>query len=116
MRANGEEGYIKDYDGEYVTICYSDDDKPLKISINTLFEEFDLNYTIGFHKSQGGGWDTIVVFIEPNVNFIKQRAIYTSISRSKQKLILISTPTDLFNCQTPEDKCISSFMNEKHLN
>ena len=114
MRANGEEGYIKDFDGDLVTICYSDDDKPLQIKSNILFEEFDLNYATGFHKSQGGGWKTIVVFIEPNAKFIKQRAIYTSNSRSKVKLILISTPTDLLNCQTLEDKCISLFMDKMH--
>ena len=114
MRANGEEGYIRNFDGEKVTICYSDDDKPLEISINILFEEFDLNYTTGFHKSQGGGWKTIVVFIEPNVSFIKQRSIYTSISRSQQKLIFISTEKDLLHCQTPEDIGISLFMNKIH--
>ena len=112
MRANGEEAYINDFDGEEVTICYSDDDKPIKISINKLFDEFDLNYTTGFHKSQGGGWDTIVIFIEPNVSFIKQRSIYTSISRSKHKLIFISTKNDLLNCQKPEEQRISLFMDQ----
>jgi len=91
MRANGEEASIEDFDGEEVTISYSVDIEPIKISINKLFDEFDLNYTTGFHKSQGGGWNTIVIFIEPNVSFIKQRSIYTSISRSKNKLIFIST-------------------------
>ena len=103
MRANGEEAKIDGFDGENITIIYSDDE-PVQISRDKLFEEFDLNYTTGFHKSQGGGWNTIVVFIEPNTSFIKQKAIYTSISRSKQKLIFISTPEDLLNCQKPEEK------------
>ena len=112
MRANGEEASIEDFDGEEVTICYSVDIEPIKISINKLFDEFDLNYTTGFHKSQGGGWDTIVIFIEPNVSFIKQRSIYTSISRSKDKLIFISTKNDLLNCQRPEEQRISLFMDQ----
>jgi ATP-dependent exoDNAse (exonuclease V) alpha subunit len=84
------------------------------ISINKLYEEFDLNYATGFHKSQGSGWKTIVVFIEPNAGFIKQKAIYTSISRSKEKLILVCRPEDLLNCQNPEDERKTLFMNKIH--
>ena len=115
MRANGEEAEILEYNDEKVTIRYNDgDEKTCIISINKLYEEFDLNYTTGFHKSQGSGWKTIVVFIEPNAGFIKQKAIYTSISRSKEKLLLISRPEDLLNCQNPEDKRSSLFMNKIH--
>ena len=57
--------WLEDFDGENITIKYSDG-KHVQISRNKLFEEFDLNYTTGFHKSQGGGWNTIVVFIEPD--------------------------------------------------
>ena len=120
MRANGEEAEILEYndekaDDEKVTIRYSDgDEKTCNISINKLYEEFDLNYTTGFHKSQGSGWKTIVVFIEPNAGFIKLKAIYTGISRSKEKLLFISRPEDLLNCQNPEDKRTTLFMDEKH--
>ena len=120
MRANGEEAEILEYndekaDDEKVTIRYSDgDEKTCNISINKLYEEFDLNYTTGFHKSQGSGWKTIVVFIEPNTGFIKQKAIYTGISRSKEKLILVCRPEDLLNCQNPEDERKSLFMNKIH--
>jgi hypothetical protein len=113
MRANGEEATIdKLEDGENIIISYSDE-KSLSIPIYKLFEEFDLNYTTGFHKSQGGGWNTIVVFIQPNASFIKQKAIYTSISRSKKKLIFISTPEDLLNCQKPDEEGKSYFMNKQ---
>ena len=112
MRANGEEAKIYDFDGENITIIYSDDES-LPIPRDKLFEEFDLNYTTGFHKSQGGGWNTIVVFIQPNASFIKQKAIYTSISRSKEKLIFISTPEDLLNCQKPDEEGKSYFMNKQ---
>lgn len=120
MRANGEEAEILEYndekaDDEKVTIRYSDgDEKTCNISINKLYEEFDLNYATGFHKSQGSGWKTIVVFIEPNAGFIKQKAIYTGISRSKEKLLLICRPEDLLKCQNPEDERTSLFMNKIH--
>jgi ATP-dependent exoDNAse (exonuclease V) alpha subunit len=113
FKANGDEGEILEYNDEKVTICYnSNEKKRYVISTNNLFEEFDLNYATGFHKSQGSGWTTVVVFIEPNACFIKQKAIYTSISRSKEKLLLICRPEDLLNCQTPEDERMSYFMNE----
>jgi hypothetical protein len=120
FKANGEEGEILEYDDEKafdekVTICYNSNDKKMyNISINKLYEEFDLNYATGFHKSQGSGWTTIVVFIEPNACFIKQKAIYTSISRSKEKLILVCRPEDLLNCQNPEDERKTLFMNKIH--
>jgi ATP-dependent exoDNAse (exonuclease V) alpha subunit len=113
FKANGDEGEILEYNDEKVTICYnSNEKKKYVISTNNLFEEFDLNYATGFHKSQGCGWTTVVVFIEPNACFIKQKAIYTSISRSKEKLLLICRPEDLLNCQTPEDERMSYFMND----
>jgi exodeoxyribonuclease V alpha subunit len=113
FKANGDEGEILEYNDEKVTICYnSNEKKRYVISTNNLFEEFDLNYATGFHKSQGSGWTTVVVFIEPNACFIKQKAIYTSISRSKEKLLLICRPEDLLNCQTPEDERMSYFMND----
>ena len=115
MRANGEEAKIYDFNGENITIIYSDNES-LSIPRDKLFEDFDLNYTTGFHKSQGGGWNTIVVFIQPNASFIKQKAIYTSISRSKKKLIFISTPEDLLNCQEPDEEGKSYFMNKQIIN
>jgi hypothetical protein len=120
FKANGDEGKIFKYDDdddddEKVTIYYNSDDKKMyNISINKLYEEFDLNYATGFHKSQGSGWKTIVVFIEPNASFIKQKAIYTSISRSKEKLILVCRPEDLLNCQNTEDERKTLFMNKIH--
>ena len=115
FKANGDEGEILEYDDEKVTICYSSNEKKRYIiSINKLYEEFDLNYATGFHKSQGSGWKTIVVFIEPNAGFIKQKAIYTSISRSKEKLLLICRPEDLLKCQSPEDERTTLFMNKIH--
>ena len=115
FKANGDEGEILEYDDEKVTIRYSSNEKKRYIiSINKLYEEFDLNYATGFHKSQGSGWKTIVVFIEPNAGFIKQKAIYTSISRSKEKLLLICRPEDLLKCQSPEDERTTLFMNKIH--
>ena len=112
MRANGEEATIDKLEDEDIIISYYDE-QFLRISINKLNEEFDLNYATGFHKSQGGGWNTIVVLIQPNALFIKQKAIYTSISRSKKKLIFISTPEDLLNCQKPDEEGKSYFMNKE---
>jgi exodeoxyribonuclease V alpha subunit len=117
MRANGEEAKIIDIDinKNEISIKYNTDkeyDKNNIIDMECLYEEFDLNYITGFHKSQGMGKETIVVFLEPNASYIKKRAIYTALSRSKNKLIVLGRANDLLNYQEKEDERISLFMHK----
>ena len=112
FRANGEEAEILDYNGETVTIKYSGpDDKPEEIRCSVLYEEFALNYAITIHKSQGSQYPNVVVLIEPETSFLEKAAVYTAISRSREKCIIISNPNDFISCQkTNNTKKISLFM------
>ena len=112
FRANGEEAEILDYNGETVTIKYSGpDDKPEEIRCSVLYEEFALNYAITIHKSQGSQYPIVVVLIEPETSFLEKTAVYTAISRSREKCIIISNPNDFISCQkTNNTKKISLFM------
>ena len=112
FRANGEEAEILDYNGETVTIKYSGpDDKPEEIRTSVLYEEFALNYAITIHKSQGSQYPNVVVLIEPETSFLEKAAVYTAISRSREKCIIISNPNDFISCQkTNNTKKISLFM------
>lgn len=114
MRANGEEATIvriNDSEQE-VTFKYTNDnrDENEVMSKSTFYEEFDLNYACTFHKSQGDGWDDIIIFISPNTTFIKKNAIYTAMSRAKKRCIFISTTEDLKKCQCSAEPIISTFL------
>jgi len=116
MRANGEEATILDFDGIQITIQYSgQSDEPEKIGINELYENFVLNYAVTVHKSQGSQYDNVVYFIEPKCSFIEKKAIYTAISRARERCIIISNEDDFINLQINKQKVnykVSLFMEE----
>ena len=125
FRANGEEAEIISYlcsqceknectccAGKKIIIKYSgQDEKEEEISIDKLYEEFALNYAVTIHKSQGSQYDNVVLLIEPNISFLEKASVYTAISRSREKCIIISTPNDFNSCQkTNNTKKVSLFM------
>jgi hypothetical protein len=116
MRANGEEAEIIDFDGENVTIKYSGaDDKPERIGINGLYENFTLNYCVTVHKSQGSQYKNVVFFIEPEQTFIEKKMIYTAISRAQTRCFVISRSNDFISLQKQSKKIdlkVSLFMKE----
>lgn len=51
---------------------------------------FDYGYAITCHKSQGSEWDTVVVFDESYIfKDLKNKWLYTAITRARKKLIII---------------------------
>jgi ATP-dependent exoDNAse (exonuclease V) alpha subunit len=117
MRANGEEAEIIDFDGLNVTIKYSGvNDKPERIGINGLYENFTLNYCVTVHKSQGSQYKNVVFFIEPEQKtFITKKMIYTAISRAQTRCFVISRPNDFISLQKQSTKIdfkVSLFMKE----
>lgn len=99
MRANGEHAVIRAFDGKKVTIEYLTDNKTETLEINELYDNFLLNYCTTIHKSQGSQFNTVIIFIEPNQNIIDKTAIYTAISRSQKKCIIVSNENDFIKCQ-----------------
>ena len=119
MRANGETATITGFDGVLVTILYDyDKSTKVKISIIDLYDSFVLNYAITIHKSQGSQYSTVIFFIEPNATFIiNKSAVYTAISRAKNKCIIISNMDDFIKCQkntNSVEKKVSLFMVESN--
>ena len=67
-----------DYDGNYVTFT------------NSNFSNFTLGYVISIHKSQGSEFKTVLIpILKEYGRMLYQKLIYTAITRSKKKLILI---------------------------
>lgn len=103
MRANGEEAIITGFNGKEVTIVYVEQNTfysdPEQISIDELYENFMLNYCVNIHKSQGSQYKNVVIFIEPESSIMNKSALYTAISRAKEKCIVITTMKDFITIQ-----------------
>jgi exodeoxyribonuclease V alpha subunit len=115
MRANGEEADILEFDGTDVTIkYYGSSDKPEKIRVNELYENFALNYCVTVHKSQGSQYVNVVYFLEPNQTITDKKSMYTAISRAKERCVIISNKTDFVKVQSNKkmDFKTSLFMEE----
>jgi exodeoxyribonuclease V alpha subunit len=116
MRANGEEATILNFDGRNVMIQYSGvEDKEEAIGIDALYENFALNYCVTVHKSQGSQYVNVVFLIEPNISFIEKKAIYTAVSRARERCLVISREADFIKLQNENKKIdykVSLFMEE----
>lgn len=65
------------------------DDNTVKYTQN-MFNKFSLAYAISIHKSQGSEFKTVIMPIVKGYNkMLYRKLIYTGITRSKEKLILI---------------------------
>ena len=126
FRANGEQAVIKHYTKNHntkIVFKYIDNDdvddfdnfveKSSKEYLE-FKEEFALAYSLTVHKSQGSQYDTVIIFIDPNQRIWNKKALYTAISRCKQRCIIISTYNDFISAQknNNEDANLSLFMEE----
>ena len=65
------------------------DDNTVKYT-PTMFNNFSLAYAISIHKSQGSEFKTIIMPIVKGYHkMLYRKLIYTGVTRSKEKLILI---------------------------
>jgi len=112
IRANGEQCIIKGIYNDAVYLELIEEKKEYKISIQDLYEEFRLAYAVTVHKSQGSQYDNVIIFIDKNQKIWDKPALYTAISRSKNKCIVISKEKDFENIQYNVSQKISLFMKE----
>ena len=117
IRANGEQSIIKSYSaGNDMVILYvMEEKKDYKVNVQTLYDDFMLGYALTIHKAQGSQYDNVVIFIDKNQRIWHKTALYTAISRAKNRCIIISKESDFESIQDSKrsvtDK-ISLFMKE----
>ena len=86
---NGDIGIIIEIDNikKEVTIDY---DSNIVTFNSSNFNNFTLGYVISIHKSQGSEFKTVLIpVLKEYGRMLYQKLIYTGITRSKKKLILI---------------------------
>ena len=102
FRANGECARIISYDRGNVRIEYLNVDNVKSkevVSIQTLYDEFTLAYALTVHKSQGSEYENVVMFIDEKENSWNKRALYTGVSRSQKKCVIITREEDFICIQ-----------------
>ncbi len=78
IKIAGKKEILIDYDGNLVKYTPA------------MFNKFSLAYAISIHKSQGSEFKTVIIPIVKGYNkMLYRKLIYTGVTRSKEKLILI---------------------------
>ena len=86
---NGDIGIITEIDNlsRQVTIDY---DGNIVTFTSSNFNNFTLGYVISIHKSQGSEFKTVLIpILKEYGRMLYQKLIYTAVTRSKKKLILV---------------------------
>ena len=86
---NGDIGIITEIDNikKEVTIDY---DGNIVTFTSSNFNNFTLGYVISIHKSQGSEFKTVLIpILKEYGRMLYQKLIYTGVTRSKKKLILV---------------------------
>ena len=100
---NGDIGIIVEIDNikKEVTIDY---DSNIVTFNSSNFNIFTLGYVISIHKSQGSEFSTVIIpILKEYGRMLYQKLIYTGVTRSKQKLILIGEK-EAFDYAVSNDK------------
>jgi ATP-dependent exoDNAse (exonuclease V) alpha subunit len=95
---------------ETVTIQYDNMSCTQNVSVSELHDEFSLRYCLTIHKSQGGEYDNVVLFMgTPHADSSwKQnngnKLLYTAVSRTKCRCFIIAKDNLLSITQTIESR------------
>lgn len=102
---NGDIGVIKDIkkidDNEYLYIEF--DGRIIKYPANNI-DELSLAYAISIHKSQGSEYKNVIMPVVGSYSImLRQKIIYTAITRAKEKLIIVGKYNSILNAiKTPD--------------
>jgi exodeoxyribonuclease V alpha subunit len=101
------DSFIDNKEEKYVKCGYYNDDnkmngeydKTITYSMKEL-TELDLSYSFSVHKSQGKGYDNVILFIHSSMGkILNKNLLYTAITRAKKKCIIIGDKEGLEMCK-----------------
>ena len=86
---NGDIGVIIEIDSLKKEITIDFDSNIVTFTSNN-FQNFTLGYVISIHKAQGSEFKTVIIpFLNEYNRMLYKKLIYTAVTRTKEKLILI---------------------------
>lgn len=101
--ANGDVAQVtNNIQDDCIDVDYIYTNTKQQISINELYEQFDLSYCLTVHKVQGSQYENTVLIIGDNHNFSwtnndAKRLLYTAISRAQKRCFILGN-SELFSC------------------
>lgn len=90
---NGQTGKVTARDGDDLIIDFGPGEGEKAIPIDDARDLIQLGYAVTVHKAQGSGWDTVILYQPEPVKFNPRRFYYTSVTRAKNHVHLITTLT-----------------------
>jgi exodeoxyribonuclease V alpha subunit len=100
MVFNGDEGYITSMEkfNFVVTFNLENGKKDVKYTLSEL-DQIELSYAISVHSAQGSGWHTVIsVFDMSSVMLLNRKILYTTMTRSEKRHLLIAQPQAFKAC------------------
>lgn len=99
---NGDIGIIVEEDNRILAYFESDTEQPRSIPVQ-LLPQYDTAFAMTIHKSQGSEFDEIIIVLPTfSSKILTKELLYTAITRAKNKLTIIGTPSNIR--QTIESK------------
>lgn len=115
---NGDTGTIIniDEDSELMTVLF-DDNKQGEFNFKQMQDTFILAYAMTVHKSQGSEYKAVLVVVSKQHSFfLKRNLLYTAMTRAKQFLFLLGSPSAVaIAAKKIDDSVRNSSLNE-HIN
>lgn len=90
---NGQTGQVATVENGELIIDFGPGEGTKSIPIDDAQDLLQLGYCVTVHKAQGSGWDTVIVYQPEPVRYSPRRFYYTSVTRAKNNVHLITTLT-----------------------
>lgn len=93
--ANGDIAYVsRNMEDGCIDVNYVHTNSKQQISVNELYEEFNLAYCLTVHKVQGSQYENIIIIIGDNhkyswTNNDAKKLLYTAISRARDRCFIL---------------------------
>ena len=110
---NGDQGFISAIDPVKKTLSVLFDQKEVNYTSETI-DNIKLSYAISVHKSQGSGFDTVVLpLFTPYLHMLSNPLVYTAITRTIHSLIVVGDISLLKTAMTRNIKPRNTHLKEK---
>lgn len=101
--ANGDVGFVKDFDRNQIIVTYSDG-TTVNYSNNNI-QELALAYSMSINKSQGSEYKSVVMAItSAHKAMLKRNLVYTGITRAKQNCVLLQEDAAMIKAISCEEE------------
>ena len=110
LYANGDLALVKLLDDNTVNIHYKNNALVQEnVSIEDLYDEFQLSYCLTVHKVQGSQYENVVLLLSNDHKFSwensdARKLLYTAISRAQKRCFILGDPNLIYSAQSSTPK------------